>query len=112
MVTTNYLKRWNLTILTEQRKTLRCQKDIIIHGTKIHKELENCIVLCSNCHRKKTTEEKDYLETDYVEPEELQYDLFGLIYLEADGLDPTTIWCVVTRENGVRYRTYHSRQPL
>ena len=26
-----------------------------------------------------------------------------MIYLdlEADGLDPTTIWCVVTRENGV-----------
>jgi 5-methylcytosine-specific restriction endonuclease McrA len=40
-------------------------------------ELENCIVLCAICHRKKTTEEKDYLETDYVEPEELQYDLFG-----------------------------------
>ena len=77
VVITNYLKRWNLTILTEQRKTLRCQKDICIHGTKIHKELENCIVLCSNCHRKKTTEEKDYLETDYVEPEEIQYDLFG-----------------------------------
>ena len=40
-------------------------------------ELENCQVLCANCHRKKTTEEKDYLETDYVEPEELQYNLFG-----------------------------------
>ena len=59
------------------KKNFKMSKGHCYSWDKIHKELENCIVLCSNCHRKKTTEEKDYLETDYVEPEELQYDLFG-----------------------------------
>ena len=59
------------------KKNFKMSKGYLNTWDKIHKELENCIVLCSNCHRKKTTEEKDYLETDYIEPEELQYDLFG-----------------------------------
>jgi len=59
------------------KKNFKMSKGHHYSWERIHRELENCIVLCSNCHRKKTTEEKDYLETDYVEPEELQYDLFG-----------------------------------
>lgn len=45
----------------------------------IYKELENCLVLCANCHRKKTTKDKDYLELEKKEKEILcvQYDLFG-----------------------------------
>ena len=42
---------------------------------KIHEELEKCVVLCSNCHREKTTREKDYREVDFEEPEDLQLDL-------------------------------------
>ena len=63
--------------IDRNKKNFKMSKGYLYTWDKIHKELENCIVLCSNCHRKKTTEEKDYLETDYVEPEELQYDLFG-----------------------------------
>ncbi len=59
------------------KKNFKMSKGHYFSWEKIHRELKNCIVLCSNCHRKKTMEEKDYLETDYVEPEELQYDLFG-----------------------------------
>jgi 5-methylcytosine-specific restriction endonuclease McrA len=59
------------------KKNFKMSKGHHYAWERIHRELENCVVLCSNCHRKKTTEEKDYLETDYVEPEELQYDLFG-----------------------------------
>ena len=42
-------------------------------------ELENCVVLCANCHRKKTTEDKDYLEVNTADKTEevRQYDLFG-----------------------------------
>jgi|DEB0MinimDraft_3_1074331.scaffolds.fasta_scaffold229170_1 5-methylcytosine-specific restriction endonuclease McrA len=45
----------------------------------IMEELEKCVVLCSNCHRKKTIEEKDYLQVDVKEEleEVRQYDLFG-----------------------------------
>jgi len=46
----------------------------------IMEEMEKCVVLCANCHRKKTTEEKDYLEIGAQESEEeevRQYDLFG-----------------------------------
>ena len=45
----------------------------------IMEELEKCVVLCANCHRKKTTEEKDYLQVDVKEEleEVRQYDLFG-----------------------------------
>ena len=45
----------------------------------IMEELEKCVVLCSNCHRKKTIEEKDYLKVDVKEEleEVRQYDLFG-----------------------------------
>lgn len=59
------------------KKNFKMSKGHYFSWEKIHRELENCIVLCANCHREKTMEEKDYLETDYVEPEELQYDLFG-----------------------------------
>ena len=44
----------------------------------IMEELEKCVVLCANCHRKKTVEDKDYLNNVNKEPEEVrQYDLFG-----------------------------------
>ena len=45
----------------------------------IMEEMEKCVVLCANCHRKKTMEEKDYLEVGEQESEEevRQYDLFG-----------------------------------
>ena len=44
----------------------------------IMEELEKCVVLCANCHRKKTVEDKDYLNNVTKEPEEVrQYDLFG-----------------------------------
>ena len=44
----------------------------------IMEEIEKCVVLCANCHRKKTMEEKDYLNNTTKEPEEVrQYDLFG-----------------------------------
>ena len=44
----------------------------------IMEELEKCVVLCANCHRKKTMEEKDYLNNTTKELEEVrQYDLFG-----------------------------------
>jgi len=43
----------------------------------IMEELEKCVVLCANCHRKKTVEDKDYLNNVNKEPEEVrQYDLF------------------------------------
>jgi 5-methylcytosine-specific restriction endonuclease McrA len=42
---------------------------------KIHKEIENCIILCANCHREKTIKEKDYMEADWVEEESPQFDL-------------------------------------
>ncbi len=42
---------------------------------KLIEELENCIILCSNCHREKTAKEKDYLEVNFEEPEDLQLDL-------------------------------------
>lgn len=42
---------------------------------KIQKELENCVVLCANCHREKTIREKDYQEVDFEEPEDLQLNL-------------------------------------
>ena len=59
------------------KKNFKLSQGYLYKWSRIHEELANCIVLCSNCHRKKTMEEKDYLETDYVELEELQYDLFG-----------------------------------
>ena len=44
----------------------------------IMEELEKCVILCANCHRKKTVEDKDYLNNVNKEPEEVrQYDLFG-----------------------------------
>ena len=44
---------------------------------RLNKELLNCIVLCSICHRKKTQEERDYYQANYTPPKDLQYDLFG-----------------------------------
>ena len=44
----------------------------------IMEELEKCVIRCANCHRKKTVEDKDYLNNVNKEPEEVrQYDLFG-----------------------------------
>jgi 5-methylcytosine-specific restriction endonuclease McrA len=43
--------------------------------TKIQKELQNCVVLCANCHREKTVREKDYVDVNFEEPEDLQLDL-------------------------------------
>ena len=43
----------------------------------LHRELENCIILCANCHREKTIRERDYLAHDYEEEESPQHDLFG-----------------------------------
>lgn len=42
---------------------------------RIHEELKNCVVLCANCHREKTTKEKDYLEAGWVEEESPQFSL-------------------------------------
>lgn len=41
----------------------------------IHEELENCVVLCANCHRKKTAEEKDYFVVGREEEDDPQLDL-------------------------------------
>ena len=42
---------------------------------RIHEELKNCVVMCANCHREKTTKEKDYLEAGWVEEESPQFSL-------------------------------------
>ena len=44
----------------------------------ILEEMEKCVILCANCHREKTVEEKDYLNIEREPKEEVrQYDLFG-----------------------------------
>ena len=59
------------------KKNFKLSRAWVYSWDKVIAELENCVVMCSNCHRKKTIEEKDYRKTDYEEPEDLQYDLFG-----------------------------------
>ena len=63
--------------IDRSKKNFKLSQGHLYSWDRLITELENCIVLCAICHRQKTIEDKDYLQTDYVEPEELQYDLFG-----------------------------------
>jgi 5-methylcytosine-specific restriction endonuclease McrA len=63
--------------IDRSKKNFKLSQGHLYSWDRLIMELENCIVLCAICHRQKTIEDKDYLQTDYVEPEELQYDLFG-----------------------------------
>lgn len=42
---------------------------------RIHKEISKCVILCANCHREKTTKEKDFLGLNFEEPEDKQLSL-------------------------------------
>ena len=57
------------------KKNFKLSKAYKYTWEKIHEEIENCVILCANCHRVKTAKEKDYMETDWVEEETPQLDL-------------------------------------
>lgn len=61
--------------IDRSKKVFKMSKAHWYSWDKIHKELENCVVLCANCHREKTIREKDYQEVDFEEPEDLQLNL-------------------------------------
>ena len=64
--------------IDRSKKKFSMNKAYKYKWSTIMEELEKCVVLCANCHRKKTTEDKDYLNNVNKEPEEVrQYDLFG-----------------------------------
>lgn len=42
---------------------------------RLHEELAKCEVLCANCHRIKTQEEKDFFSVDREELDDPQIDL-------------------------------------
>ena len=57
------------------KKNFKMSKAYKYTWERIHKEIENCIILCANCHREKTIKDKDYMEADWVEEETPQLDL-------------------------------------
>ena len=58
-----------------KKKNFKISKAHSYSWDMIHKELENCIILCANCHREKTTKEKDYMELDFEEIKNPQLSL-------------------------------------
>jgi len=41
----------------------------------IHEEIKKCVLLCANCHREKTSREKDYMVIDFEEQPDPPLDL-------------------------------------
>ena len=58
-----------------KKKNFKISKAHFYSWDMIHKELENCIILCANCHREKTTKQKDYMELDFEEIENPQLSI-------------------------------------
>ena len=76
--TTRYHRLWSSTDIDRSKKKFSMNKAYKYKWSTIMEELEKCVILCANCHRKKTIEDKDYLNNVNKEPEEVrQYDLFG-----------------------------------
>ena len=57
------------------KKAFNISRAYLMKWERLHDEIAKCVLLCSNCHREKTTREKDYMEVDFEEPEDLQLDL-------------------------------------
>jgi|TARA_B100000073_G_C23743927_1_gene574550 5-methylcytosine-specific restriction endonuclease McrA len=61
--------------IDRSKKNFKMSKAHWYSWDRIHKEIENCIILCANCHREKTIKEKDYMELDFEEIEDPQLSL-------------------------------------
>ena len=61
--------------IDRSKKTTKMSKAYKLSWERLHKEMENCVILCANCHREKTIKEKDYMEVDWVEEESPQLNL-------------------------------------
>lgn len=61
--------------IDRSKKNFRMSRAYHYSWKKLQEELQNCIILCANCHREKTIREKDYQELDFEELEDLQLSL-------------------------------------
>ena len=65
----------DLDHIDRNKKTGSLSKAYRWPWSRIEQELENCVVLCANCHRIKTEREKDFYEKDWTEENDPQLDL-------------------------------------
>ena len=69
----------DLDHIDRTKKNFSMSKGCKYSWEKIIKELENCVVLCANCHREKTDRNEDYFNLTHSEEEEVgptQIELF------------------------------------
>lgn len=57
------------------KKNFKISKAYNYSWKKLFEELENCVLLCANCHREKTIKEKDFRGVEFEEPEDFQLSL-------------------------------------
>lgn len=65
----------DLDHIDRSEKTFKLSDAHSVSWERLHEELAKCEVLCANCHRIKTQEEKDFFSVDREELDDPQIDL-------------------------------------